>query len=181
MEDLNEKGFKPKTWKTKTGKIVGCEMFNHAMISNILNNPIYIGMVPYKGELYKGQHKAIITQELWDETRKVKKDNIGTAFSLNKEFYVSRIAYKIQELAYGGLSASQQKLIANMYIPPENRNNLPPTGTRIVREYLGVEHIVTVLRDGFEYNGMKYTSLSAVAKKITGRKISGRYFFALDK
>ena len=80
VEDLNEKGFKPKTWKTKTGKIVGCEMFNHAMISNILNNPIYIGMVPYKGELYKGQHKAIITQELWDETRKVKKDNIGTAF-----------------------------------------------------------------------------------------------------
>ena len=80
VEDLNKKGFKPKTWKTKTGKIVGCEMFNHAMISNILNNPIYIGMVPYKGELYKGQHKAIITQELWDETRKVKKDNIGTAF-----------------------------------------------------------------------------------------------------
>ena len=122
------------------------------------------------------ERKSLVElQALWQKYFDVK------PFSLNKEFYVSRIAYKIQELAYGGLSGSQQKLIANMYIPPENRNNLPPTGTRIVREYLGVEHIVTVLRDGFEYNGMKYTSLSAVAKKITGRKISGRYFFALDK
>ena len=85
--------------------------------------------------------------------------------SKNKEFYVSRLAYRIQELAYGGLSSHQQQLIANMYI----------------REYLGVDHIVIVLRDGFEFNGMKYQTLSAVAKKITGRKISGRYFFGLDK
>lgn len=80
VQNLNENGYKPKTWKTKSGKLAGCEMFNHAMVSNILNNPLYIGMVPYKGELYKGQHKAIISQELWDETRKVKQDNIGTAF-----------------------------------------------------------------------------------------------------
>ena len=101
--------------------------------------------------------------------------------SKNKEFYVSRLAYRIQELAYGGLSSRQQQLIANMYIPPEKRNKLLPTGTRLVREYLGVDHIVIVLRDGFEFNGMKYQTLSAVAKKITGRKISGRYFFGLDK
>lgn len=73
----------------------------------------------------------------------------------NKEFYISRIAHRIQELAYGGLSANQQKLIANMYVPPEDRNNLPPAGTRIVREYLGVGNVVTVMKDGFEYNGMK--------------------------
>lgn len=99
----------------------------------------------------------------------------------NKEFYISRIAHRIQELAYGGLSANQQKLIANMYVQQGDRNNLPPAGTRIVREYLGVENVVTVMKDGFEYNGMKYSTLSAVAKKITGRKISGRYFFGLDK
>lgn len=80
LRHVNLKGLKPKTWETKSGKIVGREVFNHAMISNILNNPIYLGVVAYKGELYKGQHKAIISQELWDETRKVKKDNIGNAF-----------------------------------------------------------------------------------------------------
>ena len=114
-------------------------------------------------------------QEIW------KKYFDAPPTTYNKEFYISRIAHRIQELAYGGLSANQQKLIANMYVPPEDRNNLPPAGTRIVREYLGVENVVTVMNDGFEYNGMKYSSLSAVAKKITGRKISGRYFFGLDK
>lgn len=52
----------------------------------------------------------------------------------NKEFYISRIAHRIQELAYGGLSANQQKLIANMYVQQGDKNNLPPAGTRIVRE-----------------------------------------------
>ena len=97
-------------------------------------------------------------QEIW------KKYFDAPPTTYNKEFYISRIAHRIQELAYGGLSANQQKLIANMYVPPEDRNN-----------------VVTVMKDGFEYNGMKYSSLSAVAKKITGRKISGRYFFGLDK
>lgn len=114
-------------------------------------------------------------QEIW------KKYFDAPPTTYNKEFYISRIAHRIQELAYGGLSANQQKLIVNMYVPPEDRNNLPPAGTRIVREYLGVENVVTVMKDGFEFNGMKYQTLSAVAKKITGRKITGRYFFGLDK
>lgn len=60
------------------------------------------------------ERKSLVElQALWQKYFDVK------PFSLNKEFYVSRIAYKIQELAYGGLSASQQKLIANMYIPPD--------------------------------------------------------------
>ena len=89
----------------------------------------------------------------------------------------ARIAYRIQELAYGGMPKAQQKLIAQMYIPPEVRKNLPPVGTRIIREYHQTEHSVIILNEGVEYNGAKYPPLSAVAKKITGRKISGRYFF----
>ena len=68
-----------------------------------------------------------------------------------------------------------------MYVPPELRRNLPPVGTRIIREYHQVEHSVVILNDGFEYNGMKFPTLSAIAKKITGKKISGRHFFGIDK
>lgn len=50
------------------------------MISNILNNPVYLGKVVYKGELYDGQHKAIISQELWDEAKSLRKANLGEAF-----------------------------------------------------------------------------------------------------
>ena len=103
------------------------------------------------------------------------------AKSQNKEFYVQRIAYRIQELAYGGIPQKQQQLIASYYEPCEERNKLPPQGTRLIREYLGVEHSVIVLNDGFEFNGMKFSTLSAIAKRITGHKVSGRHFFGLDK
>ena len=67
MRDVNEKGYKPKERMTRTGKNISKGSFNHAMISNILNNPVYLGKVVYKGELYDGQHKAIISQEQFDE------------------------------------------------------------------------------------------------------------------
>ena len=122
------------------------------------------------------QRKSVLElQELWK-----KYFNEPTTVQ-SKEYFISRIAYRIQELAYGGLPREQQQLIAQMYVPPEMRKNLPPIGTRIVREYHQVEHSVTILNDGFEYNGMKFQTLSAIAKKITGKKISGRHFFGIDK
>ena len=114
-------------------------------------------------------------QEMWKEYF------IEPTVSQNKEFFISRIAYRIQELAYGGMSKEQQRLIAQMYVPPDVRKNLPPVGTRIIREYHQIEHSVIILNDGFEYNGLKYSTLSAIAKKITGKKISGRHFFGIDK
>jgi hypothetical protein len=55
----------------------------------------------------------------------------------------------------------------------------PIAGTRLVREYRGVEHAVTVLADGFEYDGRRYQSLSAIARFITGTKWNGWTFFGL--
>jgi hypothetical protein len=49
----------------------------------------------------------------------------------------------------------------------------------LTRVYHGVEHRVTVLVDGFEYNGTKYRSLSAIASAITGSHWNGRLFFGL--
>ena len=80
VRDVNEKGYKPKTRTTKNGRDISKGSFNHAMISNILNNPVYLGKVVYKGEWYDGQHKAIISQELWDKTKSLRKANLGQAF-----------------------------------------------------------------------------------------------------
>ena len=55
----------------------------------------------------------------------------------------------------------------------------PIAGTRLIREYQGVEHVVTVTRDGFEYQGHPYKSLSAIARAITGTRWNGRVFFGL--
>jgi hypothetical protein len=58
------------------------------------------------------------------------------------------------------------------------RRQLKP-GTVLVRDYRGQRHTVTVAADGFEWQGMTYASLSAIARAITGTAWSGPRFFAL--
>ena len=55
----------------------------------------------------------------------------------------------------------------------------PIAGTRLLRDYQGVEHSVTVLQDGYEWQGRPYKSLSAIARAITGMRWNGLPFFGL--
>jgi hypothetical protein len=55
----------------------------------------------------------------------------------------------------------------------------PIAGTRLIREWQGVEHCVTVRDEDFEYQGRPYKSLSAVARAITGTRWNGLLFFGL--
>ena len=117
-------------------------------------------------------------QELWQ------KYFDAPATSLNKDFYISRIAYRMQELQYGGLGTATKMLLINMYQKKEENqksNALPPVGTRLLKTYHGQEHVVTILKDGFDYNGMTYKTLSSIASRITGQKVSGKFFFGLSK
>jgi hypothetical protein len=105
----------------------------------------------------------------------------------NRRFLEDRLAYRIQELAYGGLSEETiQRLeaIADELEgkSPKRRSSLeyrPIAGTRLIREWKGVEHCVTVRQDDFEYQGRPYKSLSAVARLITGTRWNGLVFFGL--
>ena len=106
----------------------------------------------------------------------------------NRRYLENRLAYRIQELAYGGLKpetllrlqALGEQLdsgnITARRIRPDAR---PIAGTRLVREWKGVEHTVTVLTDGFEWEGRPYRSLSAIARAITGTRWNGLVFFGL--
>lgn len=106
----------------------------------------------------------------------------------NKPFLVKRLAYRIQELAYGGLSARAEARLNELIEEedrrvkgkgPVRRNDRPIVGTRLVREWKGIEHCATVLEDGFEYQGRRYKSLSAIARTITGTRWSGPLFWGL--
>ncbi len=57
----------------------------------------------------------------------------------------------------------------------------PRTGARLMRVWQGQTHHVTVLDDGFEWQGVRHGSLSAIAREITGTRWSGPRFFGLDK
>jgi hypothetical protein len=100
----------------------------------------------------------------------------------NKVFLIRKIAWRLQELAYGGLSDDTQTKIRNMHdltTKKTIKKNLPPIGTILEREHGNETHRVTVLRDGFEYRQCKYKSLTKIATHITGTKWSGPRFFGL--
>ena len=105
----------------------------------------------------------------------------------NRRFLESRLAYRIQELAYGGLkpetverlNALADEIEANPSIRRRQPETRPIAGTRLIREWKGVEHCVTVHADDFEYQGRPYKSLSAIARTITGTRWNGRVFFGL--
>ncbi len=126
--------------------------------------------------------------------------------SHHKDQLFKRLAWRVQELEYGGLSERAKRRaeeIANdldaRILPPRNRGNgkdhlreMVPVQTRasgirlipgtiLTREYRGEVHQVTVLEKGFEYGGGVFRSLSGIARTITGTQWNGKLFFGLKK
>ncbi|MCK4236538.1 MAG: DUF2924 domain-containing protein [Candidatus Krumholzibacteria bacterium] len=129
--------------------------------------------------------------------------------SYNKRFLERRIAWQIQALAEGGLSERAlqraEELADDSYLrtrAPKITSNgtsegksrtavrsfssshdrrLPMPGTVLTREYKGGRISVTVLDEGFEFDGELYRSLTAVSKAITGSHWNGYHFFGLKK
>lgn len=107
---------------------------------------------------------------------------------LSRDLLVRTIAYRMQELAYGGLSkATQRKLVTltkeletNGSIVSDPGPRIRP-GARLVREWRGRTHTVVVTEEGFEYAGKTYSSLSKIAQAITGAHWSGPRFFGLNR
>jgi hypothetical protein len=114
--------------------------------------------------------------------------------SRNKNHLQRKIAYRIQEQAFGGLSARARARLEDLapslptLAPPmasaepaTRDGRLPPPGTILRRDYRGQPITVEVLRDGFAYAGKQYRSLSAVARAVTGTSWNGLAFFGLNK
>ncbi len=106
----------------------------------------------------------------------------------NRRFLESRLAYRIQELAYGGLkpetiarldALGEQLDGGKVEVRKKRADDRPIAGTRLIREWQGIEHTVTVLHDGYEWQGRPYRSLSAAARAIAGTRWNGLVFFGL--
>jgi hypothetical protein len=128
--------------------------------------------------------------------------------SRHRQYLIRRIAWRLQADAEGGLSeralrrAEELANVADVRLTPPRaalveRNEppaaanavcvrvaadprLPQVGSQITRKYKGRTVAVTVLDDGFAYEGDHYGSLTAVAKAITGSHINGFRFFDLE-
>jgi hypothetical protein len=107
---------------------------------------------------------------------------------ISRDLLVLALGYRLQEIEHGGLGKSTRRKLQTIAkalrttgrVGPAPSLDLKP-GARLVREWHGRTHTVTVTEDGFEYAGASYASLSKIAEKITGAHWSGPRFFGLPR
>ena len=124
------------------------------------------------------------------ELREIWRDLMGTEPPpFTRRYLETRLSYRIQELAYGGLKPETRKRLEELAEKWDGDNSAkrrirhdlkPIAGTRLIREWQGEEYVVTVNTDGYEWQGRPYQSLSAIARAITGTRWNGPVFFGLN-
>jgi hypothetical protein len=111
----------------------------------------------------------------------------GDAPRLSRNLLVLALCYRVQEIEHGGLGKATLRKLQTLAKTLRATGRVGPTpslslkpGARLVREWRGRTHTVTVTEDGFEYSGTNYPSLTKIARKITGAHWSGPRFFGLQ-
>ena len=125
-------------------------------------------------------------RELREEWRRLYKTDASP--HLSRELLIRAVAYRMQEVALGGLRPEPQRQLRQIAMEMKQtgeaakrfRPQLKP-GTRLMREWQGRTYEVVVLDDGFSWQGTRCNSLSAIARKITGTAWSGPLFFGLKQ
>lgn len=104
---------------------------------------------------------------------------------LSRDLLSRALAYRVQERAFGGLSRANVRRLQDLAKDRPDADSGPGRpvllrpGAKLVREWHGRTHVVTVTEAGFGYAGASYASLTEIAKLITGAHWSGPRFFGL--
>src|SRR5215831_7388750 len=111
----------------------------------------------------------------------------GPPFGLSRDLLLRALANQLQEQSYRGMSRALRRRLqslagasdkATMGVDP---GLVLKAGTTLVRQWRGQAHTILVREDGFEYEGQRYRSLTAIAERITEAHWSGPRFFGLTK
>ena len=129
---------------------------------------------------------ALDIRELREEWRRLYKADASP--HLSRELLIRAVAYRMQEVALGGLRPEPQRQLRQIAIEVKQTGGAAKrfrpqlkSGTRLLREWQGRTYEVVVLDDGFSWLGTRCNSLSAIARKITGAAWSGPLFFGLKQ
>ena len=106
---------------------------------------------------------------------------------ITRDLLLLGVAWKIQEQAHGGFDAATKRQLADLAKTLERDGDLSASrsarikpGAKLVREWGGRTYTVTVVDDGYDWNGRRWRSLSVIAREITGTQWSGPRFFGLN-
>ena len=127
--------------------------------------------------------RSLGLEELRHEWRRL---HHGDPPRLSRDLLILALSYRLQEIEHGGLGRSTRRKLETMAKALRTTGRVGPapslrlkSGARLVREWAGRAHAVTVTEDGFEYCGTNYSSLTEIARTITGAHWSGPRFFGL--
>lgn len=139
--------------------------------------------------------RDLATPEARSEWRRLTGKAVGRG--LKGELLARSLAHLLQEKAHGMLSPVWQRRLAilakeaeqelaragskvDKLPPPMGRRQIKP-GSRLVREWQGALYEVVVVHDGYLWNGLVFTSLSSIAREITGTSWNGWTFFGISQ
>ena len=111
---------------------------------------------------------------LWRKQR-----GIDPPAGLTKDLIARALTYRLQERAFGGLSASTGRILRSFEKQDSERLRHIMIGSVLVREHEGKRHEVIAVPGGFLWEGHTYDSLSVIANEITGTRWNGPRFFGL--
>jgi hypothetical protein len=144
------------------------------------SDPAAAGHVTARLRALKQMDCAALREE-WRRLYRVQPPN-----RVGRDLLMLGVAWKIQEQVYGGLSAAIKRRLVELATTLEQdgdvrrgRITLLRAGAKLVREWRGETHTVTVQEDGFEWQGRRWRSLSVIAREITRGHWSGPRFFGL--
>jgi Protein of unknown function (DUF2924) len=111
----------------------------------------------------------------------------GPPLGLSRDLLIRGLAHQLQEQSYGGVSRTLRRRLQSLAgASDKGMMAVDPglvlkAGTTLVRQWRGHTHTVLVHNDGFEHEGQRYRSLTAIAERITEAHWSGPLFFGLTK
>jgi hypothetical protein len=123
------------------------------------------------------QLSTVELRRLWMEAFKT-----DTCPPLRKNLLIPVLAFRLQEQAFGTLPPDLRKRLRELTKNSSGSTISAPAvkpGTRLVREWRGKSHVVTITEGGYDYQGCRFQSLSEIARQITGTRWSGPLFFGL--
>ncbi len=107
---------------------------------------------------------------------------------IGRAMLVKSLEYRLLEQELGGLDAGHRERLGQLVAAYKRDQNYfnegksaIKSGTRLVRNWKGERHSVTVINAGYEYKGRQYSSLSEIASQITGSRWNGWVFFGIKK
>jgi hypothetical protein len=111
----------------------------------------------------------------------------GPPLGLSRDLLIRAIAHQLQERSYGGVSRALRRRLQSLAGASDkgalavDPDLVLKAGTTLVRQWRGHTHTVLVHNDGFEHEGQRYRSLTAIAERITEAHWSGPRFFGLTR